>query len=102
MAKWYASAIITICFIDLLITFLILRSITSRLVTLLNVIDAPIQVRHIFYLTVIFKFIKFCFQLLLPFVPEMSASITSYISQIIYIDLAWIMYPLHFSLFPLI
>ena len=31
----------------------------------------------------------------------MSASITSYIVQIIYIASAWILYPLHFSLLPL-
>jgi len=36
------------------------------------------------------------------FVPKMSASITSYIVQIIYIASAWILYPLHVSLLPLI
>ena len=36
------------------------------------------------------------------FVPKMSASIKSYIVQIIYIVSAWILYPLHFSLLPLI
>jgi len=36
------------------------------------------------------------------FAPEMSASIMSYIVQTIYIALAWVMYPLHFSLLPLI
>ena len=36
------------------------------------------------------------------FVPEMSANFTSYIVQNIYIALAWILYPLHFSLLPLI
>jgi putative flippase GtrA len=43
-------------------------------------------------------------KLLLVFwlVLEMSASIISYIVQIIYIALAWILYPLHFSLLPLI
>ena len=43
----------------------------------------------------------FGFQICLPFVPEMSASFTSYIGQIIYTGLAWILYPLHFSLLPL-
>jgi len=33
------------------------------------------------------------------FVPEMSASIISYIVQIIYIALAWILYPLHLAYF---
>ena len=41
------------------------------------------------------------FQTLL-FVPEMSASFTSYIVCTIYIALAWILYPLQFSLLPLI
>jgi len=36
------------------------------------------------------------------FFPEVSASITSYIVQIIYLALVWVMYPLHFSLLPLI
>jgi hypothetical protein len=36
------------------------------------------------------------------FVPEMSASITSYIVQIIYIASVWILYQLHFSMLPLI
>ena len=53
------------------ITLLILYYISSRLVILLEVIDAPIQVRNIFfYLTVIFKFLNFCFQIFLLFVPE--------------------------------
>jgi len=84
------------------ITFVILHYISSRLVTLLKVTDAPIQVPNIFYLTVSFKFLNFSLQICLIFVPEMSASITSYIVQIIYIALAWVMYPLHFSLLPLI
>jgi len=41
------------------ITFLILYSIISRLVPLLEVTDAPIQVPNIFYLTVSFKFLNF-------------------------------------------
>ena len=41
------------------ITFLILYSISSRLVPLLEVTDAPIQVPNIFYLTVSFKFLNF-------------------------------------------
>ena len=61
------------------ITFLILNYITSRLVTLRKVIDAPIQVPNIFDLTVSFKFLNFSFQIYLLFVPETSTSITSYI-----------------------
>ena len=70
------------------------------MVTLLKVIDPPIQVPNIFDLTVSFKFLSL--QICLLFVPEMSASITSYIVQIIYIALAWVRYPLHFGLLPLI
>jgi hypothetical protein len=51
-----------------------------------------------FDLTVSFEFLNFSFQICLLFVPEMSASITSYIVQITYTTLAWILYPLHFSL----
>jgi hypothetical protein len=69
------------------ITLLILSYISSRLVTLLKVNDAPIQVPDIFDLTVSFKFINFSFQIFLLFVPEMSASFMSYIVQIIYIAL---------------
>ena len=55
-----------------------------------------------FYLTVSFKLLNFSFQICLLYVPEMFASLTSYVVQIIYIALTWILYPLHFSLFPLI
>jgi len=80
------------------ITFLILHYISSRLVTLLKVIDAPIQVPDIFELTVSFKFLNFCFQIcLLLFLKCLLASRLN-IVQIIYIALAWIMYPLLFSL----
>ena len=61
------------------ITLLVLYYISSRLVTFLKVIDSPIQVSDIFYLTVSFKFINFCFQVFLLFVPELSISFTSYI-----------------------
>ena len=84
------------------ITLIILSCISSRLVPLLKVIDAPIQIHNIFYLTVSSKLLTFSFQICLLFVPEMFASLTSYIVQTIYIALAWIMYPLNFSLFPLI
>jgi len=36
------------------------------------------------------------------FVPEMPANFTPYLVQIIYIALAWILYPLNFSPLPLI
>ena len=84
------------------ITLLILYSISSRLVTLLKAIDSPIKVPNIFDLTVSFKFLNFSFQICLLFVPEMSACFTSYIVHIINIALTWILYPLHFSLLPLI
>jgi hypothetical protein len=47
------------------ITSVILHYISSRLVTLLKVIDAPIQVPNIFYLTVSFKFLNFSFQIII-------------------------------------
>jgi len=75
---------------------------SSRLIPLLHVIGAPIQVPDIVDLTVSFQFLNFSCQICLLFVPEMSASIPSYIVQIIYIALARILYPLHFSLLPLI
>ena len=49
------------------ITFVILHYISSRLVPLLKVIDAPIQVPNIFDLTVSFKFLNFSFQVCLLF-----------------------------------
>jgi hypothetical protein len=75
---------------------------SSRLVPLLEVINAPTHVPDIFYLNVSFKFANFIFLICLLFVPETSASITSYLVQVIYIALAWIMYLPHFSLLPLI
>ena len=44
-------------------TLLILYFISSKLVTLFKVIDAPIQVSNIFYLTVNFRFLKFSFRI---------------------------------------
>ena len=44
-------------------TVLVLYYISSRLVTLLKVTDAPTQVSNIFYLTVCFKVPKFSFQI---------------------------------------
>jgi hypothetical protein len=84
------------------ITFLILYYNSSRLATLPEVINAPIEVPDIVNLTVTFKFLNFSFQICLLFVPEVSATITPYIVQIIYIALAWILYPMLFSLLPLI
>jgi len=49
------------------ITLLILCHISSRLVTVLKVIDAPIQVSGILVLIVSFKFIKFSFYILFLF-----------------------------------
>ena len=59
------------------ITPLILYYISSRLVTLLKVIDAPIKVSDIFYLSVSLKFVNFNFQIFLIFVPEISTSFMS-------------------------
>jgi hypothetical protein len=53
-----------------------------------------------FYLTVGFQFLNLSFHICLLFVPEMSASIPSYLLQILYISLAWILHPLQFSLRP--
>ena len=80
------------------ITLLILYYISSRLVTLFKVTDAPKQVRNIFDLIASFKFLNFSFF----FVPAVSASFKSYIVQIFCIALASVLYPLHFSLLPLI
>ena len=61
------------------ISFLVLYYNSSRLVPLLEVINAPIQVPDIVDLTVTFQFLDFSFQICLLFVPEVSASIASYI-----------------------
>ena len=79
------------------VTFLILYYPSSRLIPLLHVINAPIQVPDIVNLTVSFQFLIFSSQICLLFVPEMSASIPSYIVQIIYIALARILYPLAYA-----
>ena len=47
------------------ITLLILYYIRSRPITLLKVIDAPIQISDIFYLTTGFKFTNFSFRIFL-------------------------------------
>ena len=61
------------------ITLLILYYISSGLLTLFKVTDAPTQVSDIFDLTVCFKLINFSFQMYLLLAPEMSTSFTSYI-----------------------
>jgi len=61
------------------ITLLIFYYINSRLVTLLKIIDAPIQISDIFYVAFSFKFINFIFQTFLLFVLEMSTCFTYYI-----------------------
>jgi len=61
------------------VTLLVFYYISSRLVTLLKVIDSPIEASDIIDLTVCSKFINFSFQILLLFVPEMSTSFMSYI-----------------------
>jgi len=57
--------------------------IISRLITLLKITDAPIQVPNIFYLTASFKCLYFSFQIFLIFVSELSAIFMSYIVRII-------------------
>jgi len=69
------------------ITLFVLYCTSSTLVTLLEVIDAHIQVPNFLDLTVIFKFLNFSFPTFLHFVHEMSVSFTLYIVQIIYIAL---------------
>ena len=64
------------------IILLHLHYISPRLVTLLEVVDACIQVSDIFYCTVSFKLIYFDFQIFL-FIPETSTSFTSYVFFII-------------------
>jgi len=56
------------------ITVLILHCISSRLVTLLKIIDAPIQFSDIFDLTVSFKLINFSFQIFFLFLKCVLAS----------------------------
>ena len=55
------------------ITLVILYYISSRLVTLLKVTDAPVQASHILGLTVGLKFVNFRFKILL-FVSEISTN----------------------------
>jgi len=60
-------------------TLLVLYCISSKLATLLKLIDVPVQVSDIFNLSVSFKIIDFSFQISLLFVREMSTCFTSYI-----------------------
>ena len=83
------------------LSFLVLYYKSSRLLSILKIINVPIQVIEIVDLTVSFKFLNFSFHICLSFVPKMSASNTSYIVQIIYIASAWILYPLHSSMLPM-
>ena len=77
-------------------TFLILIYVTSRLVPLLNIIDASVQIPNVVNFALSYMFLNFSSQIFLLFIPEMSANFSSYTVQIIYITLAWILYPLHF------
>jgi len=67
-------------------------------VTLLKAIEDTIHVD----LIVSLNFLDFILQFYFLFAPEMSASLKSHIVPAFYIVLSWIMYPLHFSLLPLI
>ena len=64
------------------ITCLILYYISSRVVTLLKVTDAPLQVLYIFNLTINFKILNFGFQIDIVFVPVMSVSFSSHIFRL--------------------
>ena len=77
------------------IILLIIYYTSSRLVTVLNVLNTLILLLVSSSSILAFRYAFF-------FVPEMSASITSYIVQIFYSALASILYPLHFSLLTLI
>jgi hypothetical protein len=61
------------------VTFLIFYYPSSRLIPILDAINTPIQVSDIVDLTVSFQFLNFSYKICLLFVPEMSASSTSYI-----------------------
>jgi hypothetical protein len=52
------------------------------------------QSSNILVLTVSLKLINFVFKVLPHFDPEMSASFTSYVGQVLSINLAWIPWPL--------
>jgi len=73
------------------ITILILYYISSRLLILLKVTDAPAQVSDIFNLIVSFRFINFSYWILLLLVPEMFTSFPSSTVQIIYITVVCIL-----------
>ena len=81
------------------IYFIATPRISPRPITLLKVTEAPIEVPNIFYHTVSFKLINFSFQIFLLFVPEMSASFTSFIVGLSTVFWFCILYPLHFGLF---
>ena len=70
------------------VAFLILNYITFRLVPLLKVFDAPIQVPNVLDLTVNFEFLSS--QICLLFVSEMFANFTPCNVQVVYVVLAWI------------
>jgi len=73
------------------ITVLILYYISLRMLTLLKIIDAPIQNSDTLVLTVCFTFINFSFQVFLLYITKLSASFVSYISNIMYVSFIWIL-----------
>jgi len=73
------------------ITLPILYYISSRLVTILKVIDAPKQVPVIFDRIVTFKLTNFSFQIFVIYVAEMSTNFRSQFVYIIYIASVWIL-----------
>jgi hypothetical protein len=73
---------------------LILYELGSRLVTLLKIRYAPIQVSDVLILIVSFKPINFVFQISPFLVPEMSTSFPPYITHITFIHFTGILQPL--------
>jgi len=70
---------------------IILYYVSSRLVTLLKVIDVHMQIFFIIYFTVCFKFIYFSCHIFLLLVPELSTRFMSYTVKFIHIALVWIL-----------
>jgi hypothetical protein len=83
------------------ITLLIVYYISSRLVALLKVTDVPTHVSDIFDLTVSFMSINYSFQIFLALFLQCPIARALYCLDYVHC-LVWILYPLQFSLPPLI
>jgi hypothetical protein len=82
------------------VAILILHQV-SRLAAQLKFIHSSVQVSDVLIVTVRCKLINFVFQIFLFFIPEMCVGFGSSTVQVIPICFTWILYPLKFSLFPL-